>query len=109
MSPSVSRHGACRRIAGGSNSRPHVVADFVALLVGQFLLTLDDNMLRWVVVPIGKQWFRAETSPLTLGLLCFVLPYLFLAAPAGYLADRFSKRRILVGCQFAQIVLMTPR
>ena len=40
------------------------------------------------------------------GTALFVLPYLMLAAPAGYLADRFSKRTVIVACKFAEIVIM---
>jgi acyl-[acyl-carrier-protein]-phospholipid O-acyltransferase/long-chain-fatty-acid--[acyl-carrier-protein] ligase len=43
---------------------------------------------------------------LSLGLFCFTLPYPLLAAPAGYLADRFSKRTIIVACKIAELVLM---
>ena len=35
-----------------------------------------------------------------------MLPYLLLAAPAGYLADRFSKREVIVNCKLAEIVIM---
>ena len=40
------------------------------------------------------------------GTVCLVLPYLVLAAPAGYLADRFPKRSVIVGCKLAEIVIM---
>ena len=40
------------------------------------------------------------------GTVCFVLPYLVLAAPAGYLADRYPKRSVIVGCKVAEIVIM---
>ncbi|MEE9603523.1 MAG: MFS transporter, partial [Thermoguttaceae bacterium] len=40
------------------------------------------------------------------GTACFVLPYLLLAAPAGYLADRYSKRSVIVSCKLAEIVVM---
>ena len=43
---------------------------------------------------------------LTLGLALFVLPYLTLASPAGYLADRFSKRQVILICKMAEIVVM---
>ena len=36
--------------------------------------------------------------------LRFRLPALFLAAPAGFLADRFSKRQVMVGCKIAEIL-----
>ncbi len=89
---------------GGLGSR-----SFLALLVTQFLVSLNDNMFRWLVVPIGKELLSPAHAQraLSLGLACFVLPYILLAAPAGYLADRFSKRSVLVGCKVAEIVLMT--
>ncbi len=43
------------------------------------------------------------------GTVCLVLPYLLLAAPAGYLADRYPKRSVIVGCKLAEIVIMVDR
>ncbi len=40
------------------------------------------------------------------GTACFVVPYLVLASPAGYLADRFSKSHVIVGCKVAELVIM---
>jgi acyl-CoA synthetase (AMP-forming)/AMP-acid ligase II len=78
---------------------------FLALVAAQFLLAVADNLLRWLIVPAGKERLGADAA-LALGLACFYLPYVVLAAPAGYLADRFGKRRILAACQFGQIVLL---
>jgi len=41
-----------------------------------------------------------------LGTILFVVPYLLLAAPAGWLADRFSKRNVIVACKVLEIVVM---
>ena len=80
---------------------------FVGLLVTQFLGAFNDNMFRWLVVPIGKSYYPDnEALPLAAGLACFVLPYVLLAAPAGYLADRFSKQRVIVGCKLAELAIM---
>lgn len=81
---------------------------FLGLLITQFLGAVNDNMFRWLVVPIGKTLVDQEHAAVALsaGLACFVLPYLVLAAPAGYLADRFSKRRVIVGCKVAEVVVM---
>ena len=89
-------------------------ASFQGLLWTQFLGTVNDNALRWLVIGIGKQFTGERYCGLTLnpgmvltaGTICFVLPYLFLAAPAGYLADRFSKRAVIVYCKVAEILLM---
>ncbi len=78
---------------------------FIGLLLTQFLGTLNDNMFRWFVVPLGKDVIGSALA-LSLGLFCFTLPYPLLAAPAGYLADRFSKRTVIVGCKIAEVVLM---
>ncbi|MFO0869545.1 MAG: acyl-[ACP]--phospholipid O-acyltransferase [Pirellulales bacterium] len=81
---------------------------FLALLVMQALTVTNDNIFRWLAVGIGKQYVSAEKQSLILsiGTVSFVLPYLLLAAPSGYLADRFAKRQVILVCKFAEIVLM---
>ncbi len=83
-------------------------ASFLALLVTQLLGALNDNMFRWLVIGICKDYVSPEDAPVVLsaGLACFVTPYLFLAVPAGYLADRYSKRQVIVGCKIAEIFIM---
>ncbi|MFO0792151.1 MAG: MFS transporter [Pirellulales bacterium] len=81
---------------------------FIGLLVTQFLGATNDNILRWLAIGIGKELVTPEqiSTVLSVGSGCLVLPYLLLAAPAGYLADRFSKRSVIVWCKVAEIVLM---
>jgi acyl-[acyl-carrier-protein]-phospholipid O-acyltransferase/long-chain-fatty-acid--[acyl-carrier-protein] ligase len=81
---------------------------FIGLLVTQFLGVTNDNMLRWLVIGIGKEYVPKDQISLVLaiGSGCFVLPYVLLAAPAGYLADRFGKRTVIVVCKIAEIVIM---
>lgn len=88
---------------GGLASR-----SFVGLVITQFLGAMNDNMFRWLVVPIGKDLVGAEhaATALSVGLACLVLPFIVLAAPAGYMADRFSKRSVLVGCKVAEFAIM---
>ncbi len=108
---------------GAGDGRVDVLSrSFLALVATQFFVSLNDNMFRWLIVPIGKelipqrwaempQWVRDWTSPeplaLSLGLACFTLPFLLFAAPAGYLADRFSKRKVMVACKVAEIVVVS--
>ena len=82
---------------------------FVSLVGTQFLGSVNDNMFRWLSIGIAKERFGDEGAALVLalGLACFVAPYLIFASLAGYLADRFSKRKIIVGCKIAEIVIMT--
>src|SRR6185503_1399988 len=91
---------------------------FLGLLVTQFLTAVNDNIFRWLVIGIGKDhveaaiksgdapsWLNAS-NVLMLGTTCFVLPYLVLAAPAGYLADRFRKKQVIVACKIGEIAIM---
>jgi len=98
-----------------SASQPTVIGSgnlksrsFLGLLAAQFLAAVNDNMFRWLAVPIGKEKVGDEHAALAVsaGLASFVLPYILLAAPAGYLADRFSKRTVIVTCKVAEIVIV---
>ncbi len=81
---------------------------FQGLLFTQLLTATNDNIFRWLAIGIGKDYVTPANVGLILmaGTACFVLPYLLLAAPAGYLADRFSKRSVIVYCKLAEIVIM---
>jgi acyl-[acyl-carrier-protein]-phospholipid O-acyltransferase/long-chain-fatty-acid--[acyl-carrier-protein] ligase len=81
---------------------------FQGLLFTQMLTAVNDNIFRWLVIGIGKQYVEPSQigNVLMAGTACFVLPYILLAAPAGYVADRFSKRSVIVVCKFAEIVIM---
>jgi acyl-[acyl-carrier-protein]-phospholipid O-acyltransferase/long-chain-fatty-acid--[acyl-carrier-protein] ligase len=90
--------------AGGTLLSP----GFLGLLATQFLTATNDNIFRWLVIGIGKQHVpeSQHASILTAGTVCLVLPYLLLAAPAGYLADKYAKRSVIVGCKLAEIFIM---
>ncbi|MEX2176453.1 MAG: acyl-[ACP]--phospholipid O-acyltransferase [Pirellulaceae bacterium] len=90
--------------AGGSL----VSAGFLGLLATQFLTALNDNIFRWLVIGIAKDHVGPAQvgNVLMAGTACFVLPYLVLAAPAGYLADKYAKRSVIVGCKIAEIAIM---
>lgn len=81
---------------------------FGGLLITQLLTAVNDNVFRWLVIGIAKDYVTQEnvSRVLTAGTACFVVPYLLLAAPAGYLADRFSKRNVIVACKAAEILIM---
>ncbi|HEY2251888.1 MAG TPA: MFS transporter, partial [Planctomycetaceae bacterium] len=83
---------------------------FVCLVVAQALGTLNDNMFRWLAVPVATHMLggteHAKTAALSWGIFWFTLPYLLLPTHAGWLADRFSKRSVIVWCKAAEIVVM---
>jgi acyl-[acyl-carrier-protein]-phospholipid O-acyltransferase/long-chain-fatty-acid--[acyl-carrier-protein] ligase len=81
---------------------------FVGLAAAQFLTAFNDNAYRWLIIPIGiailgKQW---ESTALAVGLAVFVIPYIVLLSPAGYLADRFPKRSVMSACLLLQAILL---
>lgn len=78
---------------------------FVALLVTQFLVAFNDNMFRWLIVPIGKVYIEPAKA-LQWGGIAFLAPFVVFAGIAGYFADRYGKRDVMVACKFAEIVIM---
>jgi len=101
-------------------------ASFLGLLFTQFLGAMNDNLFRWLVAYIGGdravddaafRWLVSWINPnlsaetykdiaVSAGLAMLVLPFILLAAPAGYCADRFSKRTVIVSCKVAEVILM---
>ena len=81
---------------------------FLGLLFTQFLTATNDNVFRWLVIGIGKDFVEPSQvgTILMLGTVLFVAPYLGLAAVAGYLADRFPKNQVILGCKIAEILIM---
>ncbi len=84
-------------------------SSFQSLLWTNWLTAVNDNVSRWLVIGLGKQFWTNpadHAAVLALGTAFFVLPYLMFQVPAGWLADRFSKRQVIVGCKIAEIVIM---
>ncbi|NLY03137.1 MAG: MFS transporter [Rhodopirellula sp.] len=81
---------------------------FLGLLATQFLGAMNDNVFRWLAVWISKDLVapQYQEAAKSAGLAMLVLPFILLVAPAGYVADRFSKRTVIVGCKLAEVVIM---
>jgi len=81
---------------------------FAGLLLTQWLTAINDNVFRWLAIDIAKDFLPTDhTTALMLGSIGFVAPFLILAAPAGFLADKFPKRAVIVICKLLEIVAMT--
>ena len=95
-------------LAEGLRQKTLLSGSFLGLLFTQFLGATNDNILRWLVIGVGKQYvLKSQVGWILMaGTVSFVLPYLLLAAPAGFLADRFSKRQVIVACKLAEIAIM---
>jgi len=87
------------------------------LLVSQFLGAFNDNAWKLIVALLAMRELTARMDPgpalqsasqtrATLAFVVFTLPLLVVSIPAGALADRFSKRSVLVATKALELVLM---
>ena len=84
------------------------LSSFTYLNITQFLGALNDNIYKLLIVYFLIQldgiehshWILASTGAV------FVLPFLLFSASSGTLADRFSKRNIIVLTKVLELVTM---
>ncbi|MDA0660571.1 MAG: MFS transporter [Planctomycetota bacterium] len=85
---------------------------FTSLLVTQFLGAGNDNILKQVLVfmvATGGLWdhnFGREglgKGGQSIVGLCLTLPFIFLSGYAGQIADRYSKRTVMLGVKLVEI------
>ena len=112
-------------MASGSESETSSTAklglwsvSFVSYLTMNFMTVVNDSMFRWLVVPIAKYRFTSqqnltpdqisakESTILALGLGSFVLPFIVFSPWSGWLADRFSKRRVTINLKIAELIII---
>lgn len=91
---------------------------FIGYLAMGFLTAVNDNMFRWLIVPIAKYQFSStpgltetqreanESLVLALGLGSFILPSIVFAPWSGWVADRFSKRTSTIWLKVAEALIM---
>ena len=82
---------------------------FRALLITQFLEAFNDNALKVVVTFVAIDYFSKNglgTLFVSLAGVVFILPFLLFSTYAGYLADRFSKKKIIVVAKIAELLIL---
>lgn len=80
---------------------------FFWLNTTQFLGALNDNILKLLIIfyLIGSQG-RGNAGAITAAIgAAFVLPFLLFSAPAGCLADRFPKSRLIVAVKLVEVAV----
>jgi len=65
------------------------------------LLTCASNM----AVVVGKTGTNPDRQ--SMAMAAFALPFVLMSGLGGFLSDRCSKQRVIVGCKLAEIVIMT--
>lgn len=83
-------------------------SSFTYLNVTQFLGALNDNIYKLLIVYFFIQLEGIEFSHQILAITgaIFVIPFLLFSAFSGTLADRFSKRDIIVTTKILELVIM---
>lgn len=88
---------------------------FLGLLLAQFTATFNDQAIHIVAIFFATDmlvryarvgWFDEKTV-LSLVTACFITPFLVFSPIAGVLADKFSKRNIIVFWKLAEVVMMS--
>lgn len=84
------------------------ISSFFALNVSQTLITLNDSIFRLIVIYSLIDMLGTEKSNqiLAISATLFVSPFLVISQPAGQLADKFSKRTILLVTLWAEFLFM---
>lgn len=84
------------------------LTSFTYLNVTQFLGALNDNIYKFLIVYflIGMEGIEHSSTILASTGAIFVLPFLLFSASSGDLADRFSKRDIIVMTKILELVTM---
>ena len=66
-------------------------------------------MARWIVIGLGKRAAAsvgtAPAAVLAVGTAVYVVPFVLFAWLAGWLADRYSKRSVVISWKFAEILI----
>lgn len=102
-------------VSGSSNKPGLYSRSFFALLATQFLGAFNDNMFRWLLIPIGAYSMasqmggleEAQKWSLSVGGLIFLAPFVLMVGPAGFFSDRFRKSSVIRATKIAEIVIMT--
>lgn len=76
------------------------------LLFGEFVSSIGDWL--YLVALLVLVWDATDGDPVALGLIgaARILPYVILSIPAGFVADRFDRRKILLVTDIVRGLLM---
>ncbi|HMO87501.1 MAG TPA: MFS transporter, partial [Lacipirellulaceae bacterium] len=100
-------------LGGDGDPRPTLYRDsaFWGMTVTQFLGAFNDNLFKQLVLLLSiagvDEAHRSEAADNQgLAMFLFAAPFLAFTGYAGFLADRFSKRTIVVSCKVAEVAVM---
>jgi MFS family permease len=79
-------------------------AKFLAMAATYCAGVLNDNLFRQTVLMLAV--LASKTNLQAVATILFNLPFILFAAPAGYCADRFSKRSVVVASKLLELIAM---
>jgi len=79
-------------------------AQFICMATAFSLGVFNDNFYKQAALLLAVSAGHPEMQGYALAI--FTLPFVLLAAPAGWLADRFSKRRVVIGAKWCELIAM---
>ncbi|HBC86895.1 MAG TPA: hypothetical protein DCZ94_08075 [Lentisphaeria bacterium] len=82
---------------------------FFPLAVAQFFGVFNDHAFRAVAIftVVGAESSSSENSAfISIITMVYALPFILFPSPAGYFADRFSKRNVIVIIKFIELFFM---
>ncbi len=89
----------------GEQQKSEAHRSFAAMVASYGLGTFNENFFKeaamLLAVSQGRTWLQGMAT------LIFASPYLLFAAHSGWLADRFSKRQVMVVVKLVEILFMT--
>src|SRR4029077_2703955 len=110
--PDPTRAGAATSSITSNNSHAppkNWQRGFWSLIATQFQGAFNDNALKflviYIIVAMNFQQQRRDFLVLVVGAL-FALPFIFFSMTGGYLADRYSKRSVVIGTKLMEIAVM---
>src|SRR5688572_25714153 len=92
------------------NASPPLLANrsFLGITATQFLGAFNDNLFKQLIlllaVPVASSSFTQDRQ--AVATIVFALPFILFSGYAGFLSDRYSKRRVIVLSKVAEIVVM---
>jgi acyl-[acyl-carrier-protein]-phospholipid O-acyltransferase / long-chain-fatty-acid--[acyl-carrier-protein] ligase len=96
---------------GVPNAEPQYSArGFWALIITQFQGAFSDNALKWLTIFLITQLNLPDGQRdrlVSVVATLFAVPFILFSMAGGYLADRFSKRRVVLGVKGFEIFVMS--
>ncbi len=94
--------------SAGSYSKLTRQAHFVNYLIACFLGAVNDNAYKMIVTLIALSALHSQQIDVyfILAQIVFTAPYLIFSGIAGFLADKFSKKNIIIATKIWEVLIM---